>query len=358
MHLLMFNLSTDADDPILGFASGWIAALAKRVEVVHVITMRAGRVDVPGNVRVYSVGKEKGYSEPRRGAEFYRHLLRVLRRDRIDVCFSHMTPVFTVMAAPILKPAGIPIITWYAHRQVTTLLKLAHHLSAKMVSINESSYRYCHERLATVGHGIDIDLFSPDDTPPDQPPLLLSAGRLSPLKDPLTLIEALYLLQQKGYEVRCAFVGETPEGDRRYAERLRRRVSQLGLGGVVTFVGAVPNRDIVRWYRRCVAHVNCSPADHSLDKAALEAMACGKPSLSSTAGFRETMAHWADNLLFRHGDAEDLANKLVPLLSMCDSERHAMGHALRQSVVSGHSLNQLAQRLVDLFTELRGGPAL
>ena len=85
MHLLMFNLATDADDPILGFASGWIAALAKRVEVVHVITMRAGRVDVPGNVRVYSVGKEKGYSEPRRAAEFYRHLIRVLRRDHIDV---------------------------------------------------------------------------------------------------------------------------------------------------------------------------------------------------------------------------------------------------------------------------------
>ena len=174
----------------------------------------------------------------------------------------------------------------------------------------------------------------------------------------MTLIDAVQLLRQGGGERSLCYCGDTPERDRLYASQLTDKVRRLGLNSVVEFIGPVPQEQVVHWFRRCVAHVNCSPADHSLDKAALEAMACGKPSLSSTVGFRETMAQWADNLLFRHGDAEDLANKLVPLLNMCDAERHAMGHALRQSVVAGHSLNQLAQRLVDLFTELRGGPAL
>ena len=97
MRLLLFNLATDADDPILGFATRWIGALAERVEFIHVITMRVGRLDVPANVRVYSVGKEKGYSEPRRVIEFYRLLFRILREDRIDACFSHMIPIFTVL---------------------------------------------------------------------------------------------------------------------------------------------------------------------------------------------------------------------------------------------------------------------
>ena len=66
MRLLLFNLVTDLDNPTQGFNTGWIRALARRVEFIHVITMRAGHVEVPGNVRVYSVGKEKGYSEPRR----------------------------------------------------------------------------------------------------------------------------------------------------------------------------------------------------------------------------------------------------------------------------------------------------
>jgi len=142
MRLLLFNLATDVDDPILGFTTRWIQALAERVEYIHVITMRTGRVEAPDNVRVYSVGKEKGYSEPHRAAEFYRHLLGVLRHDRIDACFSHMIPIFTVLAAPLLKLKRIPIVTWYLHPSLTKTLKLAHHLSDYMVTGLPTSYPY------------------------------------------------------------------------------------------------------------------------------------------------------------------------------------------------------------------------
>ena len=59
MRILWFNLAMDAEDPILGFATYWVRAMASRVEVIHVISMRAGRGEVPDNVRVYSVGKER-----------------------------------------------------------------------------------------------------------------------------------------------------------------------------------------------------------------------------------------------------------------------------------------------------------
>ena len=115
--------------PRIGFS-----ALAQRVEFIHVITMRTGRVEVPDNVRVYSVGKEKGYSEPRRAVEFYRTLLHVLRSDKIDVCFSHMMPIFSVLAGPVLQAKRVPIITWYAHPSLTRILKLAHYFSTRMVT--------------------------------------------------------------------------------------------------------------------------------------------------------------------------------------------------------------------------------
>ncbi len=109
MRLLLFNLATDVDDPVLGFTTSWIGALAKQVEVIHVITMRAGRVQVPGNVRVHSVGKEKGCSEFRRVLAFYRQLLRILRHDHIDACFSHMIPIFTILAAQFLVAVMVNI---------------------------------------------------------------------------------------------------------------------------------------------------------------------------------------------------------------------------------------------------------
>ena len=139
MHVLWFNLATDLDDPILGFTSSWIGEVATIVDSIHVITMRLGRVELPENVRIYSVGKEKGFSEPRRALEFYRHLFRILHREPIDACFSHMIPIFSVLAYPSLKLRGIPLISWYAHRHESVTLKLAHHLSDRMVSINQAS---------------------------------------------------------------------------------------------------------------------------------------------------------------------------------------------------------------------------
>lgn len=354
MNLLMFNLATDADDSILGFTTHWIRALAKHADFIHVITMRAGRVEVPKNVEVYSIGKEKGYSEPRRAGVFYWQLLRILRDKQIDACFSHMAPIFTVLAAPVLKTKGIPIVTWYAHRQVTITLKLAHLLSDRMVSVNESSYPYSHNKLVALGHGITTEIFAPtpNGTKEDNPPLLLSVARLSPIKDLLTFVYAVHQLQEKGFEVQAAMVGEVPERDRLYAESLRNEVRRLGIDGIVQFVGSMPQNQVVNWYRRCFVHINCAPPDHSLDKAALEAMACGKPSLSSTLGFRQTMGEEAHRLLFQHRNADDLARKLMTLLELAPSERLRIEGYLRERVVQMHSLRRFAERLVGLLRGL------
>jgi glycosyltransferase involved in cell wall biosynthesis len=315
--------------------------------------MAMGQIDVPENVRVYSVGKEKGYSEPRRAMEFYRLLFRVLKNDRVDVVFSHMIPIFTVLAFPVLRSRGIPIVTWYAHRQVTTLLKLAHRVSDRMVSINASSYPYHHDKFIALGHGIDTDLFSPARAETKGLPILLSVGRLSPIKDPLTLVRAVQLLREKGVGVCSTIIGAAPERDRSYAGSVRERVKALGLESIVDFAGPLPNQELVQWYRRCFAHVNCSPADGALDKAVLEAMACAKPSLSSTLGFRDTMGEWTDRLIFRHGDTEDLAQKVGWLFQRSVVEQRRIGTELRQSVIERHSLERLADRLSDLFVEVR-----
>ncbi|MGH7965339.1 MAG: glycosyltransferase family 4 protein [Candidatus Binatia bacterium] len=352
MRLLLFNMGMDVDDPPREFISYWVQELARRMEFIHVITMRAGKVEVPHNVRVYSVGKEKGYGEPRRAVEFYRHLSRILREGRIDVCFSHMMPIFTVLAAPVLRLKGIPIVTWYAHRQITTVLKLAHAVSHCMVSNAATAYRYRHDKLVIVGHGIDTTLFSPEGAESPNPPLLLSVGRFSPIKDLLVLIEAVDLLRQRGHTLRCLLVGGAPEQEQSYIAAVRRQVKTLGLESTVQFAGAVPYKEVAQWYRRCFAHVNLCPTG-ALDKAALEAMACGKPSLVANEGFREVLGRWTDRLLFEHGNATDLVQRIEQLLRMDSAALRTMGTDLRRNVVAHHSLERLAERLTGLFHEVK-----
>src|SRR4030042_741624 len=235
MRLLLFNLATDTDDPILGFATRWIAALAKRVEFIHVITMRVGRVEVPENVRVYSVGKEKGYSEPRRVVEFYRHLFRILRNEQIDVCFSHMIPIFTILAGPVLKAKGMPIVTWYAHPSLTRTLELAHHFSNRIVTSLPTAYPYKPDKLTVIGQGIDTELFTPDGTGPSNPPIILCVGRLSPIKDHPTLFEAITRLRKK-WKKRFGVVilgGPASDKDESYIDSLKDLGRNRGVQEIV-----------------------------------------------------------------------------------------------------------------------------
>ncbi|MEP7293917.1 MAG: hypothetical protein ABI835_19165, partial [Chloroflexota bacterium] len=137
-NLLLFNLATDADDPILGFTTTWINRLAAYYAHIDVITMRSGRLAVVPNVSVYSVGKEEGFSEARRGVRFYALLNRLLRERHYAACFAHMMPLFAMMGAPLLR--GIPITLWYTHRQRHRTLQLATAVSHRVVSAVPDSF--------------------------------------------------------------------------------------------------------------------------------------------------------------------------------------------------------------------------
>ena len=335
-RLLLFNLVTDVDHPILGFTTQWIQELAARVEHIHVITMQAGKINVPANVTVHSAGKERGWSEPRRAIEFYRHLFRILRTERVDGCFSHMMPEFSVLGGPVLRAAGIPLVTWYAHPSLTPTLKLAHFFSNRMVTSLPNAYPYRKNKLAVIGQGIDTGLFAPA-TAPASDDVILCVGRLSRVKNHPTLLRAFGQLPGKYHLV---ILGATAGADdEAYVDELRRLAN-----GNVTFTPPMPRSELTAHYHRCAVHVNLTPAGFG-DKVAWEAMSCGRPCLVANEDFRETLGRYAPELLFR--DADDLAGKLNHLLSKTAAERDEIGAYLRAQVGQLHSLPRLADQILE-----------
>ncbi|HEX8280010.1 MAG TPA: glycosyltransferase family 4 protein [Chthoniobacterales bacterium] len=350
-RLLLFNLVTDARDPILGFTTQWIRELAARVSSIDVITMRAGLIDVPQNVRVHSVGKERGYSEPRRAFEFYRHLFRILRRVPITGCFSHMMPEFSALGGPVLRARGIPLVTWYAHPSLTLPLKLAHFFSNRMVTSLPNAYPYAKDKLAVIGQGIDTALFAPANEECVERDLVLCVGRISRVKNHATLLRAVALLPRR---VRVVILGATAGADDEvYAAELRRLVDELQLGESVTFAPPVAREELPAHYRRCAVHVNLTPAGFG-DKVAWEAMSCARPCLVANVDLRETLGQHARELLFRGDDPRDLAQKLESLLSKTPAEQSAIGFALRAQVERLHSLPRLAERILAELRSVSG----
>ncbi len=349
-RLLLFNLVTDTQHPILGFTTQWIRALAARVEIIHVITMQAGEIDVPENVRVHSVGRELGYSEPRRVVEFYRHLFRILRTERIDGCFSHMMQIFSVLAGPVLRAAGIPLVTWYAHPSLPLSVKMAHFFSHRMVTSLPGAYPYRKDKLTVIGQGIDTTLFRGLENGRASDDTILCVGRLSRVKNHPTLLRAAALLPRR-YRVIVLGATSGPD-DEAYACELRELVAELGLGEIVTFEKPVPAAELPAHYQRCAVHVNLTPAGFG-DKVAWEAMSCARPCLVANEDFCETLGGHAAELLFRDRDAADLAAKLGALLEKTPAERDRIGADLREQVARLHSLPRLADRILDELAHCR-----
>ena len=133
---------------------------------------------------------------------------------------------------------------------------------------------------------------------------------------------------------------------------LHEQVQGLRLQDVVRFEQPVSVSVLPSWYRRCTVHVNLTPVG-SGDKVAWEAMSCGRPCLVANEGFAETLEEYADRLLFRYRDPEDLANKLIYLLALSERDRNQIGFHLRQQVVRKHSLASLATNLIGVFRTVR-----
>ncbi len=347
MRLLLFNLMTNERDPILGFACDWIDRLAAQSEFVDVLTMYRGEYDLPGNVNVFSAGREREWSKPARVAVFYRQLLRLLAARRYDACFAHMTPLFAGMAGPFLTARGIRTTLWYTHRQRSLQLRLGLTMSWRVVSADASSFPYRTDKLRVIGHGIDTEFYSPQapgfqNEGEGRLPLIAQVGRLAAIKHQATTIEAA---AETG--ARLALIGGLQAGaDGAYERQLKDLARQTGLGARCHFAGDQSRSEVRDWYRRAAVAVNMSPVG-LFDKAALESMACGLPTIVCNSAFAPLLGEYADLLLTAGPqDVAGLRERLERVLALSERERGQIGRQLRAAVRRAHSLDGLVERLL------------
>lgn len=357
MNLLLFNLKTDADDDVLGFTTDWINALARHFDEVFVITMAAGRVAVAPNVIVYSVGKEKDYSEARRAFEFYRILVSLLRRKRIDACFAHMMPLFSVMAWPLLAPRKIPTVLWFAHKATPFTLKAAHRLVDRVVTSVPAGFGLKSDKVVVVGQGITEEKFShPRRGRNGGPFTIISVGRISAIKHLRELVDAVAeIARARGREaIRLVLLGDAlTDKDKAYKEDLLRRIKETSLQDVVKFPGSVRHAKVANWLANSDLSINLS-CTGAIDKAVIESLAMKTPVLVRNEAFAE---------LFREGGVEQapfLTGQEIPRLRSSIEAwmdvRKPCGDddldVLSKLVLSKHGLRGLASRISDVIKSL------
>ena len=229
-------------------------------------------------------------------------------------------------------------------------MKIAEKISDVIFTSTKSGFRLKSDKLNVIGQGIDVNIFKPDvNRKKNEIPEIITVGRISPVKDYETLIKAIESLNEKGIKVSVKIIGGAglPEQEK-YLAGLKRMSEEKKLEEIIKFVGAVPNKNIINYLINSDLFVNTSRTG-SLDKAIVEAMACGLPVLTCNEALIEVLGDYKEKLMYSQGDYLGLAEKIKIFINMGEIERNKIKDDLRNIVARGHSLEKFVKKIIFLY---------
>jgi len=132
---------------------------------------------------------------------------------------------------------------------------------------------------------------------------------------------------------------------------IRRILMNGGVMERVHFGGQVRQRDLPRWYHMADMYISPSHVDGS-SVSLLEALACGKPCLvSDIPGNREWIEGGVNGWLFRDGDADDLAEKILQAIKNKRSFRK-IGLSARKTAEQRADWKKNFDKLLDAYDKV------
>ncbi len=364
--LLFITQKVDKDDDILGIYHRWIEELSKVMQEVNVICLYKGRSELPNNVKVFSLGKDKLSSADLRGPaspklqrgesilgftrikyvfRFYKYIWRF--RSDYDVVLVHMNPVYVVLGGWLWKLWGKKILLWYNHPLGNLMAKIGIFFSDKVFCTSPYSFSAKYKKTEIMPVGINTNLFKPTPEALKKYNRILFLGRISPIKRVEILIEAAKILDSQGVDFEVLIVGSPASlKDKEYELKLKEMASELISKGKIVFQSSVPNYKTPEIYNSSSVFVNLTPTG-SFDKTTLEAMACGLSILASNKIFESLLPEAIKFFcVFKENNPQDLSEKILVLFSLDSAEIKKMGEQFRGLVLKNHSLDILVEKIV------------
>ncbi|HEY1722627.1 MAG TPA: glycosyltransferase family 4 protein [Magnetospirillaceae bacterium] len=197
------------------------------------------------------------------------------------------------------------------------------------------------------GSGVDLTGFPVQPIPSEPPVVFALVARMLIDKGVPEAVDAARLLRSKGVPVTLRLIGAPdPENPMSLTEeQLRAFAAEPG----VEWLG--PRSDIAAVWRD--AHVAVLPSwREGLPKALLEAMACGRPVITTdTTGCRDVIEAGVEGVLVPLKNPEALAAAMERLASD-PALRAQMGRAARQRAETRFDQRLIAQAHLDLYRTL------
>lgn len=307
---------------------------------------------------------------------FRSHLARLLRQERPHLLHVHLVRHrIQVVALEAAREAGVPtVVTHHEGRPATPemaeILREAHRLADRACAVTRfSAAAFGGSPVDYRGFFVDRDFWNrkavPDSdretwrrrlAPRETDRLLVYPARFIPRKNHEFLIRGVARLvrsravRDSGLRVRLALPGPTlPEG-LPFRARLEKLVSDLDLGGQVTFLDTLSPVNLRALY--AAAEIVVYPArNEGAGRSHLEGMLLGCcPAVSGDGGLVEYVRHRANGIVFSPDRLDDLVRGLESIL-LSDDLRLSLAAAARETA-NGLTLDRYASDHLTLYRAL------
>ena len=339
--LLFITQKVDQQDHVLGFVCDWIREFSLNFDSVVVVCLQRGQYSQPSNVRVISLGKEKGGSRLGYLAHFYSIIWK--ERNNYDGVFIHMTPIYGILGSVFWRLSKKKIVLWYTHISDTFKLRVAELMVDRIVTADKSSFPLLSEKVLATGHGIDTRFFKKEEAVHSRANSILFLGRISPVKRHLLLIESLKILNERGLDFYCNIMGDYALSHRSYFLELKKMITDYNLNGKIEITNPVDYQMLPEVFNSYSLLASFTKAG-SYDKAVLSAMACEVPVVTTNRAFEDAggMRIVSDNPI-------EIADSLEVVFNMSETDRESLGKEERVFVEKKHNLTGLVKKIRSLY---------
>lgn len=339
-RLIIYNLETNLDSPVLAAAHDWIYSFAGKVSETVVYSTHVGRYSLPSNVVVYEIGGGSLIKRTRAIFRLFLSFLREFAQRKETLVFHHMSTYSLLIVGPLYKLIKVPQGLWFSHAKGSWSLKLSHFNANLIFSSTPSTIPISGKKLRFTGHGIESSKFlAAFKTSNSTRKGIVCLGRIAPIKNLEGIIEALSNTEFKSSEI--TFIGQT-ETNTKYMRKLEELARKKG--AKIIFKPSVSYHSLPAILCEFDAIYTGTPK--SVDKAVIEGAICGCFVISTS---ESALKLTGMDQVFRYlgfSTTPTLAEQIISIERLSEDERLVLRNMLSAQSVKINDLSSTASKIL------------